>query len=297
MARTRGAFSIELQYSRGMKRLLDGGWLNGHTLGFIAGEVLKDTVGAGKIQHRHFLAGQSKWPRLAASTRRAKDKKSARIFYHSGRSFKAITQSMSAGKVRMWGSSADIYASGNHRQRFTANGLYASMSATSTGVSLTVGFNGTLKHSKEFQGARKKLAAERGISITGRGAAKRIKDAVSVADTKKFMRKNRIKGQKFAALGSLGIEGRKHVLARGKDNLAYANIVQAGPFAGIRDNATGRLFTPGEVPKSKHLIGKDYSEVRGKQPRPLLPYQSADTPAIQAAIERATQKILDQVGR
>ena len=297
MARNRrgGFVSVEIEYSRGMRRLLDGGWINGHTLGFIAGEVLKDTVGPGKIQQDHFNTGQARWPRLAASTKRDKDKKSSRIFYHSGRSFKAITQSVSGGKVRQWGSSADIYATGNQRQRFTGNGLYASMSTRGDSVTLTIGFNGTLKHSKEFKRARKMLAAERGIDISGR-SSKRIKAAVSVKDTTAFMRSRGITGRKFAAMGALGIEGRRHKLARGKDNLAYANIVQAGPFAGIRDNDTGLHYTPHEVPKSKQQIGNNYSEVRGKQPRPLLPYQAGDTSAIQAAIERAAQKVLDQIG-
>lgn len=297
MAGKQALVVVEIEYSRGMRQLMSGGWINAHTLGYIAGEVLKETVGPGKIQQQHFNAGQSRWPRLAQSTLRSRGKKSPRTFYHSGAVYRAISQSVSGGKVLQWGSSADIHATGERKHRFSANGLYASMRANSAGVVMTVGFSGTLKHSKEFRNARKKLAAERGHDVVGRGAEKRIKRAVSVADTAAYMRKNKIKGQKYAAMGSLGFRGGKHVLARGKDNLAYANIVQAGPFQGVRDNDSGLFYNAKILPRHRAKIGSDYSEVRGKKPRPLLPYVAADAQAVQSAIERAAQRILDNIGR
>jgi len=279
-----------------MKQLLNAGWLNADTFGYIAGEILKATIGKGKIAHQQFKQGQSTWAPLSPKTLEDRRKKSKSKFVHSGRVLTAITSSLQTGRLLGWGGSADIYSTAQRPKRYSANGIWASAKANSKGVVIQAGFAGKLAHSRQFNAARKKLAAQKGIDIRGKGAKSRIAGAVSIHETTKFLKKAGKPYQKYAAMGSLGIDDKgKMVLIRGKDNLAYADIVQAGAFKGIKDNSNGKFYKPAAAAKFKSRISSDYTTVRSKNPRPILPYLDNAWPAIQDAITSGVSAIFRKI--
>jgi len=287
---------IQLEFNKSMKQLLNAGWLNADTLGYIAGEILQATIGKGKIAHQQFKQGQSTWAPLSPKTLDDRRKKSKFKFFHSGRVLTAITTPLQKGRLLSWGGSADVYSTAQRPKRYNANGIWASAKANSKGVVIQAGFAGKLTHSRQFTAARKKLAAEKGIDVWGKGAKSRIAGAVSVHETTKFLKQSGKPYKKYTAAGALGIgDNGKMVLARGKDNLAYADIVQAGAFKGIKDNSNGKFYKPAAAAKFKSRISSDYTAVRSKDPRPILPYLDNAWPAIQDAITRGVSGIFRKI--
>src|SRR5690606_10228298 len=148
------------------------------------------------------------------------------------------------------GSSADIHSGTMRwRDRYSSHGVYASTRGNRKEALLVLGFNGRYKHSAGFNRVRREYASE----ITGRKITKisQARKIVSVGGTMARLRtvnQDRVaRGlkpiRKTAAMGAQGIRDGKFVLARGKDNLAYADIVQRGVFKGIRAR-TGLLINP-----------------------------------------------------
>lgn len=287
---------ITVKYSRDMERLLSGTWA-AEACGHIAKHVFTETIGAGKIAHKHFMRGQSSWPKLSSQTLRNKRKKNRQIFVHSGRVVRALVKRPAEGKLLAWGSSADIRGGGRKSYRYNASGIWAAARVSGDGLYFEAGFAGKLKHSAAFNRMRKKLAVDRGLDLSkipSRGQKTAIARKVSVRDTHVALKKTGKPFRKFQAAGSLGIKGKKHVLARGDNNLAYANVVQAGRFLGVKDNKTGVFFKPDIIHGSK--ISKDYTPMRGKHPRQLLPYQSSDTSALQKAMDEGVKAAFRKLG-
>lgn len=293
--------TITLSYSEGMRRLLEGGWI-GEANANIAREVLMSTVGRGSTALSHFTKGQSSWHKLSPKTLKDRRKKSKQIFVHTRRTLRAIVSKPVEGKLTRWGSSADIRSTAKLKLRYNANGIWSSAEASKDGLSLSTGFAGTLKHSAGFNRVRKQLAVERGLDLSkipSRGRSKAINKMVSVAATQSRIRSKGLRIPKFAAKGSIGISGNKHILARGRNNLAHANIVQAGPLKGIRNNRTGRTYAPRMVPiaRARGKLGSDYTEVRGKHPRPLMPYLPSDAAVLSRAVERGVNATFRKLER
>lgn len=294
---------LNLKANPQFKSLMSGDFLNPDTTRAFLAEVMQETLGPDGIAHQHFTQGQGEWPALKRSTVRRKDKPDKRKFVQSGRVLTAISTKAHGGSLRDWGSSADINSRGSWTpKRYSENGIYAQAKATRRGASLTIGFNGRYKHSAGFnrvrrEAARKKLGKKR---IT----AKEMRRAVSVGEAQARLTSvnadRRARGlksiRKTAAMGSKGMAGRGHELARGKDNLAYADIVQRGEFKGVRDN-TGLLFNPrglsGAVRRGVHVSGSAEFGVA----RPLLPFKTADVGRIEKALARSWAKTARELNR
>ena len=266
---------------------MSGDWVK-NALGMVAREVLKATVGGGSTSHTHLKKRQGEWPKLSRSTLADKRKKVRKIFVFGGRVAKAVAKRPVEGKLLNWGK-------GEKRPlRYVANGIYAAAGVNKDGFWMATGFAGKLKHSKGFQAKRKELAIGKGVKLGGLsagGRTKAINAAVSVTETRKSLKGTGVK--KFAAMGSLGkTDSGKSIMARGSNNLAYADIVQAGAFKGIESG--GRLFKPQEIAiaSRKGQIGKDFKEVRGKKPRQLLPYDQGDVAKLQQAMETGVSRTL-----
>lgn len=303
---------IDLVESKSFKALMSGEFLNGSTTRAFLAEAMKETIGPGKIAHGHLVRGQAGWAPLAPSTVRKKGHR--RVFVQTGRVQRAISTGVRDGKLTSWGSSADIYSTGFKPIRYSANGIYAQAKATRKEASLTIGFNGRYKHSAGFNRARKAIASElAGRKVTRIGDARKL---VSVGQVERRLRSinadRASRGlktiRKTAAMGSQGFRGRKHVLARGKDNLAYADIVQRGKFLGVSGTVKQALF--GGVVKQfggKQLVGaKGLSSLlrSGKYvsghavhgvARPLLPYRGADQSRLVGALNRSMENLAKAV--
>lgn len=235
--------SVQLVYSHEMNRLLSGKWVN-NALGSIAKECLKVTVGGGSIAHKHLSKRQGAWPRLADSTRNDKRKKSGKVFVSNGTVAKSIVKRPVEGKLNGWGRGE------KRRLRYSANGLFSAAGINKDGFWMMTGFSGKLKNSKGFERKRRVLAINKGVNLNGlkaSGQKKAIRRAVSVSETSKALKGSGI--TKFAKPG--------------KNNLAYADVVQAGSF-----------------------------ESDKKAPRPLLPYDSSDVAKLQQAMERGMANTL-----
>lgn len=308
--------NFEVEMNDIAEKLFSGDFINGKTLGYIAGEILKETIGGGSTSHQHFNKGQGNWPALAPSTLRDKRKKDKRKFVYSGTVKNAILNPPINGKLREWGSSADYgVAKQFKKQRYTANGIYSVAVCKANSLTIITGFSGKLKHSSAFKRARKDLAVSRGADLKGlRGKArtKTIIQAASVSDTEKFLaetgrgklaRNKKKRVVKFAAKGALGTKGRGFDLARGKQNLAYANVVQTGKFAGIKTKS-GKLFNAKQIGdmirsgKKGKLPSKSegYSRVFSGKSRELLPYQNSDAEVVKEAVAYSLQQIFRKMG-
>lgn len=282
----------ELTFSENKEfhHLMSGGWLNPATTRAFLAEVLKVTVGPGGIAQSHFQSGQGTWARLSRGT--VNRKKSSKIFFETGRTQTAISTSAHGGTLSDWGSSADIYSKGSWTpKRYSKNGIYASVRATKKDASLTVGFNGRYKMSSGFNTQRRKLAsAIAGRKVTNKEARKLVSVGSVERRLKGINADRKARGlktiKKTAALGSSGFKSGRHILARGNDNLAYADIVQRGKFKGIRSDK-GDLFSPKGI-SSRARSGKATkgTAVFGVA-RSLLPYRGGDVKRIEAAMQKA----------
>ena len=257
---------VGLTFSKNMKILLDMDWLNGKTLGYIGAGVLGETVGPGSIANQHFQKGQSKWAPLAKSTLESPRKKDKRKFYHTGAVYKALTTNVDQGKAGSWGKASDVGAKGKFRsKKYRSGGIFAQVTPFQDGVTVVVGFNGRLRHSAAFNKLRKTLAIEKGLNIEGmksRDITKAVNKLISVEDTQKALGTYRDKKGKKIKKYSIARSRRKGVT----NNLAYANIVQAGPFN-----------------KKKKTI------------RPLMPFESGDSVALAKVIEDRAARILKKI--
>lgn len=318
VARGAGSQSFDVEMNKVAKQLFSGNFLNGRTLGYIAGKCLGKTIGAGSITHEHFNKGQGTWAPLAPSTLKNPRKKDKRKFVYSGKAKDGFLTPPVNGKVMQWGSSADIHASGFGRKRYVANGMWSIAVTKKTSLELVTGFSGKFKHTAAFNKARQELAIKKGANLkgkTGRARQKTVRHFASVRETEKYIaeigrgklarnQKKRIK--KYAAMGAKGIDGGKIVKARGKHNLAYANIVQTGKFKGIETKSKlgrkkfisatqmGDMVRAGKKDK---LPGKgEYKKVYGGKARPILPYKNADAGVISETIAMALQDIFRLMG-
>lgn len=318
---------INLTKNRQFKTLMATGYLNNSTVGSILREVLGETIGPASIAKDHWERGQGQWKPLSARTLLSKGG-DRRIFYQSGRVYRAITQPATGGKLTTWGSSADIYSSWITQQpkQFSANGIYARGKVNKTSAMLTVGFAGKYKHSRGFNALRRtaaRQALKRGPK--GRITAKEVRNTISVGQTVRRMRQvnadRSARGlktiRKTAAMGSTGFTNGKFDLARGNNNLAYADIVQRGEFKGLR-LSTGMLMNPrglaiarkriqnsvmaanpkgtrSQIKKAGRVYGAlqfgGSSAVYGVA-RPLLPFKDGDIPRLMDAVEYGLNKIL-----
>lgn len=291
--------NVKLEYNPAAKLLFSGEWANA-ALGYVARECLQASMGGGGVFHQHLTKRQSSWPSPAPSSKHDRRDRSPKQFVFTGTVAKALLKKPSDGKLLAWGGSADMHAGQKKTLRYNANGIWAWGKLGRGEMVMLVGFAGKLKHSKEFNQARKEVAVANGM--TGKATQSTIRKFASVRETRARMKAKGLKGKKFAAAGALGFTvgksgKRKMVLARGANNLAYANIVQAGPFLGIK-TSKGRMFTAAQVPWASRTgrIGKNYQEVRGKRPRPLLPYDTGDVGVIQDALERGVRTCIYDLG-
>jgi len=246
---------VTVTYSRGMRKLLDGGWLDGDNLGIIAKEIVRETIGNSSISKAHFSKGQGKWPDLANSTKEAKG--NSKKFFKTGNVLRAISTNPNAGKLMAWGSSK------SKKKKYVSNGIYGSARVDKQGITVTTGFSGKLRHSSGFNKVRKSIALEKGVNLNGMKASERrkaINKAVSVSDVSaKIKDKKGKRVTKFAPGGSNSKQSKQ-----GK-SLAYANVVQYGVYGGNR------------------------------KARPLMPYESSDSVRLSRAIERGVSEIFRKI--
>lgn len=299
---------IDLSENKDFRTLLSGDFLNGNTARAFLAEAMKETIGPSGIARGHLITGRGSWAPLSAATVRRKGHRTP--FIQTGRVQRAVSTAVSNGKLLSWGSSADIYAGNWKPLRFSGNGIYASVKADKNSASLVIGFNGRYKHSAGFNRIRTQMARER---HPGRKVdAKTARKLVSVSQVERRMKSvnadRRARGlktiRKTAAMGSQGIKGRGHVLARGGDNLAYADIVQRGKFKGIHgvvsQNVSFGLVKRFGGPQlvnakglSAHLRSGKYvkgTAVHGVA-RPLLPYKASDESRLKAALDRSMKNL------
>lgn len=309
---------MSITLNKAAEALFSGDILNASTVGSVLAEVLAETVGPSGIAVEHFNKGQGKWPGLSASWLADKRKRASggKKFYLTGSVYRAISLTPAAGKMREFGSSSDIYSMPRAmKKRFVAGGLYVVGSVSATRASMTVGFNGTFKHSAGFSKARREEALSRGANLKGKAGRNRayaVRQAASISQAAARLdsinAERKAKGQKslrkFAAKGSLGI-ARKGVdsltaagtaLARGNDNLAHANLLQRGVHKGIKKTLGGVLDQQhvGNLRRRGKTVNG--TAVSGKA-MPLLPYEAGDERRIAAAIERGLSKVFAAVDK
>lgn len=288
--------------------LMSGDFLNGNTTRAFLAEVAKETIGPSGIAMKHLMMGQATWAPLSQNT--SKRKGHRRVFVQSGRVQSAIGRSIAGGKLLSWGSSADIYSTGYKPVRYTGNGIYVSAKADKKTAHLTIGFSGRYKHSAGFNRMRREMASEKAGKKVDYKTARKM---VSVGDVERRLKtinadraaRGLKRINKTAAMGSQGISGGKHVLSRGKDNLAYADIVQRGKFRGMRGQVQQNLFggVVKRIGRSDNLVSakglsslmRSGKHVKGKAEygiaRPLLPYRSADQTRIIGALNRTMEEL------
>lgn len=268
------------------KLLFDGNRINPVTVKAVLEDVMRETVGPGGIATEHLRKGQSRWPKLADSTQDDPRKRDGRLFVSSGRVETAIESRLFDGKVREYGSSADLKQDAHYgKWRYSANGVYAQLNVSQRRAGISIGFIGTMKHSTAFNKARRAIAKEDGIKV-------RNSRSLSQVNIEKV--EARLKGtgkRKFEAKGTLGFGGRgKQAVARGDQNLAYANIVQRGKFKGIRHQG-GALYSAKEVASRRKQGKTTVGTGEHDKPRPLLPFVAADARRIVKAAERALERV------
>lgn len=274
---------LNWEYDKKAKAAFSGDFINAETLGGLLKEVLAVSVGPGKIMQTHLRKGQGTWKRPTAKTLRDKRKISKRTFVWSRRVEKAITTRVKSGDLTTWGSSADIYSTTRSKapKRYSANGLYAQIKIANKSASIRIGFSGTMKHSAAFNRARRELAIKRGANLKGlssRDRDKVIRKHASVGDVERAFG-----GKKWAAKGSTGIKGGKHVLARETNNLAHANIMQRGVFKGIKTKG-GHVYNPKALAAARRRGTFHKGELTYGVARPLMPYTSEDESVIMPII-------------
>jgi len=295
----------DLQFDKNpqFKQLLSGDFLNAKTTGAFMAEVFRETISPGGIAARHFREGQSEWPSLAQATKADNRKRGSEIFARSGAVKRAISQSGGSLSLKDWGSSADIFStSRGGKKRLSASGIYASLSVSRTHAYLTVGFEGKYKHSSQLNKARRDLAKE--LFGQQKLTAKQVRRAVSVSQAERKLaainadRKARgLKTfRKTAAMGAKGISGHGFELSRGKDNMAYADIVQRGKFHGIRA-ANGALFSPKGISARARRGMATTGRLEFGVARPLLPFKTRDTAAIERALERGLKAVASAMNK
>ena len=274
------------------RQLLSGEFIT-RGMGEILAACGEELTGSTGILKEHFQKLQGSGPSLSPHTIAKKHKVTK--FFDSGTVYRAITQSDFAakaeGKLLRFGSSADIASvTGTKKVAFNSHGL--SVRATYGGGmgEMTITFAGKLKHSAAFNKIRRESTT-----------LNDLKWRLSISRTEALMRGRRARGEKglrkFEAKGSLGISGGKHVLARGDDNLGYANLVQTGKFLGLRSG--GKLFDPqrlGNMRARGIALKGAYKEERGKA-YPLLPVLAGDDLRISRAVERALGVIFKTLER
>lgn len=268
--------------SRRAEQFFSGNFLNTDAVGEILTDVANDCIRPGGLFFDHLARGQSEWPALDPDTIRKKgdDMK----FVQSGGVVAALTQKVQGGTVAKFGSSADIYSSGVKSIQLSAKGLFIRAVPVADGQQwrLTIGFVGSVRQSTGFKKLRKELAG------------------TTIAKSDKLMRAEaRRRGiKKFTLGGSRGFTGgggkSKMLLARGKENLGYANIVQSGSFKGFRKKS-GQLVAPRALAYQKKAFGRKYGKDEGKvefgKARPLLPARSSDAPRIMIVLHGSILKL------
>lgn len=310
MATRRAAGFTRVTFTKGAEALVDGLFLNANNVVAVLGGVAEEATGKSGIFAEHLKQGQSTWPSLSESWREDKRKKGSRgagrKFVFSGRVERAITQEgiRERGKALSFGSSADIYASvGAASVAFTSQGIMVRAKADGKKGQLRISFAGRLGHSSGFKKVRRELGKEAGLKYKTQGS-KHALASISRAEArmKELNAERRKRGlkpiRKFGEVGSLGFIKRmggasKMVLARGDENLGYANLVQTGAFRGIRYSRAGEkdlLVRPqhlGQLRARKALgaLPKKYTVERGKA-YPLLPLKPGEEARIRRIIER-----------
>jgi len=292
---------ISLEQNPQFKQLLSGNYINPETTGAFLAEVFSDTVGPYGIATKHLREGQGSWPALAESTRADKRKKSPQAFVQSGTVQKAIASAPQSASLKDWGSSADIFSTARSgSKRYTGNGIYAQMRANPSTATLTIGFVGKYKHSAGFNRARRSGAKDR--LLRDKLSAHEVRRAFSVGETERRLKAinadRKARGlktiRKTAAMGAKGKAGRGFDLARGKDNLAYADIVQRGQFHGL-EAANGAIFSPKGIAARRGVGMATIGKASFGLARPLLPYKGGDSAAISKALERGLKKVADRM--
>jgi hypothetical protein len=257
---------------------------------YVFREVLKETFGPSSIATDHFTAGQSQWPALSPKwLKDARKRGSSGKFFQTGRTLRAINRKPSDGEFLKFGASGAVKKD-RFQMRYVTGAVWVHVSITKNSGIFQAGFNGELKHSKAFNQARTAEAKANGLRKfkRGEGAGRQMElrrlasvDAAHSRLKAGLTGKGPLIVRKFAAVGSKGVG----VLARGADNLAYANLLQRGVHKGIK-TAGGSVVSPRRSADLR-LAGKgpEGSVVTGKA-MPLLPYTEADFPRLQRAIER-----------
>jgi hypothetical protein len=278
------------------KAFMSGEFLNAYSLGSVLEACLIEATGPSGLAMEHIRKLQSEAPNAPSTV----EKKGAGkgVFEDSGASIAAVSQVIRPGElvgsapVLRFGSSADIHAGQlkSAAYRMNRNGIYAQIRVTGRGATLTAGFVGKLKHSRAFNKVRRETQKALGLS-----------HKLSVGRTEDAMRKaNRVPGmgakiRKFSAKGSLGIRAGKHVLARGGDNLGYANVVQSGEFKGVR-GASGKLYDPRTAAGLRRNKKFEGGKAEFGKARPVFPARAGDIGRLAAAANRAMDRRLTALG-
>lgn len=276
---------MEFKLNKEMRRLIEGDYV-GLLCANIGKEVLKESLGSGKIMEKHLRTRQGKWPKLAASTKRDKRKRNPKIFVNTGQTAKALATTPNDGKLRKWTSTGPGGVVRRRRFRYTANGVWAVADVDSQSVEIAVGFSGRLDHSAAVKKAREKIAAERGAKLSGLTRKKKTS----------LVRKMVTVDEAVAAAKASGGKGTRKFGQQRKNNLAHGTVVQIGKFGGIR-NKKGRVFSAQEAARgiSAAKLKGGFSVVRKGKARPLLPYDGGDTAALSRALERAVEVTLREI--
>lgn len=265
--------------------------------------VLAELTGVSGVFAAHLEAGQGKWPALSEGWRKRKG--SERKFEFRGAVKAAITQTgvriPGAEALMKFGSSADMYAGGEAlgdvRRRFTSKGIFVDVNIRRGSAEVTVGFVGRFVKSAAFKKFEKGLWKD-GVRM---GAKEREQAFARVQRLRGAgEKKHAVQGSRGYVMGGAKGGGKgKMILARGDDQLAYANVLQRGQFLGVRNEKTGALFNPSGVAAARKKgvkIGSAASVVWGKKAMPLLPAESGDAERLARAFEGGLKRWCERNG-
>lgn len=278
------------------------------------GEVVAEATGSGGVFQKHFREGQGEWPELSAGWREDKRKTDARKFYQSGRVYRTITQPGVAGQLLKYGSSADAVAGQSVDVRYVVGGLWVQVKAQERKATIKLGFVGRYRKSAKW----KKLQSAYAGNL---GTGSREEIAAATRQRRRLAKQLGIRKQE--AVGAKGYrkvrnaKGKmvtKFLLARGNENLAYANVLQRGQFKGAV-LASGRIVGPGQLARLKKKAGRGFAlpseGSSGRRPtmgsalggkaiwgtaRPLLPAKTGDTVRFAKALERGVDAAMRATG-
>jgi hypothetical protein len=269
---------------------------------YVFQEVLRETVGPNSIAVNHFNRGQGAWPSLSPKWLADKRKGGTnKKFFLTGAVRNAIGRRANDGEMLPFGASGAVKKD-RFKIRYVSGAIWVICNITTSKSTFECGFNGTFKHSAAFEAARKIEAGLRGAKKGKRGGvtAKESRRAATIAQAQRRLSKGLsgkgpVLNRKFAAVGSKGVEK----LARGADNLAYANVLQRGVFKGLK-SATGKLLNPQTLGRLRTSGGgvkaediKAATAQYGKA-MPLMPYESSDIGRLQTAMERGLTRALHE---